>query len=152
MPAPPPPYTTVPTIIYQPAPPTAYGRGGGRRRPGTRGRGGRSRGGGRGGHDYGPPTAAPPPYAGTIPPAPTRRGGTSTPNPNKKYNNWNMCYLCGYGVPIWHTSATCDNRKNGQQVGCTQENEEQYTTGGHYVSTKGLHKVKIPVNPGIYQA
>ena len=129
-----------------------YGRGGGRRRPGTRGRGGRSRGGGQGGHGYGPPTAAPPPYAGAIPPAPTWRGGTSTPNPNKQYNNWNMFYLCGYDVPIWHTSATCDNRKHGHQVGCTRANVEQYTTRGHYVSTKVAHKVNLPVNPGIHQA
>ena len=148
----PPPYTKVPTTIYQPAPPVAYGRGGGRRRPGTRGQGGRSRGGGRVGRGYGPPTAAPPPYAGAILPAPARRGGTSTPNPNKQYNNWNMCYSCGYDVPIWHTSATCDNRKHGHQVGCTRANAEQYTTGRHYVSTKGAHKINLPVNPGIHQA
>ena len=101
---------------------------------------------------YGPPTAAPPPYVGAIPPAPTRRGGTPTPNPNKQYNNWNMCYSCGYDLPIWHTSATCDNRKHGHQVGCTRANAEQYTTGGHYVSTKGAHKVNLPVNPDIHQA
>ena len=84
-------------------------------------------------------------------PPPTRRGGTSTPNPNKKYNNWNMCYSCGYDIPIWYTSATCDNRKHGHQVGCTRANVEQYTTGGHYVSTQGAHKVNLPVNPGIHQ-
>ena len=43
-------------------------------------------------------------------PPPHGEGGTSTPNPNKQYNNWNMFYLCGYDVPIWHTGATCDNR------------------------------------------
>ena len=99
------------------------------------------RGGGLGRRGYGPLAAAAPPYVGTIPPAPTRRGGTSTPNSNKQYNNWNMCFSCGYDIPIWHTSATCDNRKPGHQVGCNRSNAEQYTTVGHYVSTKGAHKV-----------
>ena len=115
----PPAYPPVPLIIYQPTPHTAYGRGVRQRCTGGRGRGGQTRNGGK---DYAPTAAAPPPYGGTIPTANITGRSTSPPNPNKKYNNWNMSFSCGYDIPSWHTSATCDNRKPGHQTGCTWAN------------------------------
>ena len=31
----------------------------------------------------------------------------ATPNPVKQYNNWNVCYSCGFDVEDRHTSMTC---------------------------------------------
>ena len=68
--------------------------------------------GGRGQYGTPPPTTAltiPP--TGGIPPAPTtgrNNRGEQQPNPNKWYNNHNYCFSCGYDIPIWYTSATCD--------------------------------------------
>ena len=63
-----------------------------------------------------------------------------------------MCFSCGYDIPSWHTSATCDNSKPGHQTGCTRANAEQYTSIGNYVIRMEIHKVKLPVNSGIRQA
>ena len=142
-------YPPVLLNIYQPTPHTAYGRGSIQRRTGGQGRGGRTR---NGRQSYAPTATAPPPYGGTRPSANMTGRTYSTPNPNKNYNNQNMCFSCGYDIPSWHTSATCDNRKPGHQTGCTRANAEQYTAVGHYVSRREIHKVNLPVNPGIHQA
>ena len=63
-----------------------------------------------------------------------------------------MCFSCGYDVPIWHTSAICENSKKEHQTGCTQANAEQYTAIGHYVKRRVIHRVNLPVNPEIHQA
>lgn len=114
--------------------------------------------GGRGGgqNNYIPPAAPTPvPIAG-IPPAPTannaNRGGNSTPNPNKWYNNHNYCFSCGYDVPNWHTSATCNERKRNHQEGCTRQNVAQYEAAGHHCSRRAIHKTIMPTNPTPAQA
>ena len=61
-----------------------------------------------------------------------------------------MFFSCGYDVLSWHTSATCDNRKQGDQTDCNRANAEQYIAVGNYVSRRAIHKVKLPVNLGIY--
>jgi hypothetical protein len=44
----------------------------------------------------------------------------TTPNPVKKFANWNYCFSCGFDVPDDHTSMTCTMlwRKVGHQQQC----------------------------------
>ena len=135
-----------PTPTYQRNNRSRGGRGGGR--------GGYGYGGGR--NNYAPPAAPTPvPIAGIPPaPAPTSagRGGNAPPNPNKWYNNHNYCFSCGYDVPLWHTSATCNERKRNHQEGCTRQNVAQYEAAGHQCSRRGIHKTIMPTNPTPGQA
>ena len=142
-------YPPVPPNIYQPTPHTAYGRGGRQRRTVSQGRGSRTR---NRVQSYAPTATEPPPYGGTRPAANITGRTNSTPNPHKNYNTWKICFSCGYDIPSWYTSATCDNHKPGHQTGCAWSNAEQYIAVGHYVSRRAIHKVNLPVNPGIHQA
>ena len=65
-------------------------------------------------------------------------------NPMKKYNNWDMCYSCGFDVDDGHTSMTCPWKKEGHQDGCTRGNYLQYQAMGHHPSMKGAHKNQLP--------
>jgi hypothetical protein len=103
-----------------------------------------------------PPAAAPPPPApaqgGAIPPPAgggSRPAGSGAKNAIKYYNNWSMCYSCGFDVPAWHNSTTCPAvcRKPHHQLGCTRENAEGYIAAGHFVCKKGRHKSQLPINP-----
>ena len=95
----------------------------------------------------------PPPTPDSIPPAPSSTSRLrSTPNPNKFFNNWNYCFSCGYDIPYWHTSATCNNKKRNHQPGCTRQNVAQYEAMGHQCSKVGIHKTILPVNPRPDQA
>ena len=146
----------------QPPPPTyiqapAYQRdtaGGGRGGRGGR-RGKKGRGGGRGGRGgaYAP---VPPPLGGYIPPPPgqTSQQGAKEPysNTTKHFNNWNMCVSCGWDVPSWHTSKTCDNRYPQHNEAVDRSNAEQYAAAGWKVSKKNKHKVQLPINPRPEQA
>ena len=91
------------------------------------------------------PNAAYTPHASSIPipPSYTR----NAPNPQKYYANNNYCFSCGYDVPRWHTSATCNNRKRGHQIGCNKHNVAQYEAMGHQCSRIGKHKTIMPTNP-----
>ena len=134
---PPAPAAYQPATAYQPA--QAYvppiGGGGGRA---CRGEGS---GGGRGGQpgqprcnqdqnraEYG----VAPPAAGGAQPA-VQAATTGQKNYTKYFNNWNMCFSCGFDVPGWHTSATCLAvcRKDGHQEGCNRQNYAQYAAQGH---------------------
>lgn len=105
----------------------------------------------RGGRRTGRGTYAGPaptvPAAGIPPATYTASTRRTAPNPNKWYNNHNYCYSCGYDVPIWHTSATCNDRKPHHQVGCTRANVAAYKAAGHYVSERNIHKIIMPINP-----
>ena len=68
-------------------------------------------------------------------------------NYTKKFNNWNMCYSCGWDVPVWHTSKTCQWRKQGHREEVDRKNAQVYLNAGHDVSTKGRHKNKLPADP-----
>ena len=73
---------------------------------GGRGRGGR-RGKGRGSFAQATQNAKIPPVGGQ--PAPLFGGGTgimAPPNPIKRFNSWNYCFLCGFDVEDGHTSTT----------------------------------------------
>ena len=85
----------------------------------------------------------PPP---TIPSVP-ERDKPAFSNTTKHFNNWNMCYSCGWDVPLWHTSQTCTNKVPGHQDGCTRQNAQAYMTAGHRVSKKAMHKTALPTNP-----
>ena len=125
-----------------------YGRGnGGRYTQGSRGgyRGNR----GRGGRNNYTPT---PPAADGIPPAPATGSRNNPPNRNKWYNNMNYCYSCGYDVPIWHTSATCNYRNHHHQEGCTRENVAAYKAAGHATSDRNQFRTIMPTQPTAEQA
>ena len=130
--------------------------------PTWQGRGGGRTGGGRGGRGRGART----PFADYVarnatPRAPTAYGGgtvamsgltagtqqfTSVPNIVKQYNNWNMCYSCGFDVEDAHTSATCPQhwRKEGHQEGCTRQNVQQYIDLGHKPRMRGALRTQLP--------
>jgi hypothetical protein len=76
----------------------------------------------------------------------TRPQFTSVPNIKKMYNNWNMCYSCGFDVKDAHTSATCPQhwRREGHQEGCTRQNVQQYIDLGHKPRMKATHKTQLP--------
>jgi hypothetical protein len=114
---------------------------------------------GRGGRGNRNPYTVPTPLAITTMPAPLAITGIlpahnqhSQPNPNKWYNNHNYCYSCRYNVPIWHTSATCNNRKHHHQEGCNRANKEAYKAARHVCSKRNIHKVIMPADPVPEQA
>ena len=84
------------------------------------------------------------------------RGGRrpGDPSPYKHYNNWNMCFSCGFDVPIWHTSRTCPQhlRKHGHQETCDRTNYMNYVNAGYPVQQKEIGKYLLPINPGPHQA
>lgn len=112
----------------------------------------RGRGGGRNNYynNAAPPAASPAPTAG-IPPAPANNR-LNPPNPNKWFNNHNYCFSCGYDVPGWHTSLTCNTRKQNHQEGCNRANVQAYKTAGHFPSERNAHKTIMPTNPTPAQA
>ena len=139
---------------YAPAPtvPSYYRNCGGRDNS-YHGRGGR---GGRNNYTASAPLAITVAPLARAAPAPalsnTQRSAHGQPNPNKWYNNHNYCYSCGYDVPIWHTSATCNDCKYHHQEGCTRANKAAYKSQGHFCSERNVHKIIMPTNPTPEQA
>jgi len=139
-------------------------RGNNNRNRNNKGNGGRGRGRGnnnrRNNGAYGPqpPQQQMQSINGIPPPAYGNTNNNSTQglysNTVKHFNNWNMCFSCGWDVPIWHTSATCPTncRKNGHQEQVDRNNAEAYINAGHNVCKKGKHKNTLPTNPGPQQA
>jgi hypothetical protein len=115
--------------------------------------GGCSRGGracrAHGGRGRGTPMPPPIPYVGTnIPYIPA---GVNPPQRNpgfsnivKAYANQNVCYLCGFDVEDWHTSATCNQKKPGHQDIFTCSNYMEYKRTNHPFSQKAMHKTMYP--------
>ena len=163
----PPPANYYAPPVTQVVVPNQYGyntsrRGYGRGRDGGGGRG-RDSDGGRNGRGRGPRT----PFANYVARnttqqiAPAYGSGTvatsvltaetqqftTVPNIVKVYNNWNMCYSCGFDVvEDAHTSDTCPQhwRKTGHQTGCNRCNYQQYIAQGHKPRMKGAHKTQLP--------
>jgi hypothetical protein len=75
-------------------------------------------------------------------------------NTTKHFNNWNMCFTCGWDVPNRHNSQTCNMQHTNPlyMTGCTGENAQQYMAAGHQVSRKAMHKTKLLENPCPNQA
>jgi len=137
-----------PNFLGPPFPPQQRqpgGRGGGGGR--GRGRQGGGRGGGRGGR------ASTRSLAFARQP-PTTAAAMGAPNPNKYYNNWNMCFSCGFDVPGWHTSQTCPApcRREHHHEGCDRTNYTQYKAQGYTINMKRANKSLLPSNPGPHQA
>ena len=159
-------YNTQPTYYTPPINhvnvPTQYGyntqrqprRGGGR--DGRGGRFGRGRGPRTPFADYvtrsNTQQIAPAYGGGTVATSVLTAGTTTTqqavrpPNIVKVYNNWNMCYSCGFDVEDGHTSETCPLtwRKPGHQTGCNRNNYQQYIAQNHTPRMKGAHKTQLP--------
>ena len=137
-----------PNFLGPPFPPQQQqpgGRGGGGGR--GRGRQGGGRGGGRGGR------ASTRSLAFARQP-PTTAAAMGAPNPNKYYNNWNMCFSCGFDVPGWHTSQTCPApcQREHHHEGCDRTNYMQYKAQGYTINMKRANKLLLPANPGPQQA
>ncbi len=62
----------------------------------------------------------------------------------KRYNNWNVCFACGFDVKDGHTSATCLFRKANHQMSFTRGNAQQFIVAGYDPCTKGMHKTVLP--------
>ena len=92
-----------------------------------------------------PRTGAAQPSA-TVP-GTTNGRPTMPPNPNKRFNNLNYCYSCGFDVAVWHTSTTCPMPNAHHQAGCTRDNVAQYAAAGHHISRRAMHKNVMPINP-----
>jgi hypothetical protein len=147
--------------------PNQYGyntsrRGWGRGRDGGGGRG-RDGEGGRNGRGRGPRTPfanyvartttqqiAPAYGVGTVATSVSLTARTqqflAVPNIVKVYNNWNMCYLCGFDVEYTHTSELCPQhwRKLGHQTRCNRNNYQQYIAQGQKPRMKEAHKTQLP--------
>jgi hypothetical protein len=136
------------------------GQGRGGRQHGGRGRGRTgSRGGSRGhgafahqmpgGHGGIPPFVNSLPLA-FVPPTGARVNAPFQSNLTKKYANRNVCRLCGFNVEDGHTLATCPTHwhKPDHQVGFTCGNVQQWINQGYAPCTKGMHKTKLPKQPG----
>ena len=139
----------------------AQGWGGRGRRGRGAGRGRSARGGYRQRLAYGPqpPTQAYQQGQGGPPNQAYQQGyggggGTTQRTYRKHFNNWNMCFSCGFDVPYWHTSKTCppECRKPGHQEGCDRSNYRQYIQAGHRVRMKKEDAHILPTNPGPHQA
>ena len=127
--------------------PTQYGgyNYGGNRRGRGRGRGGSRNGRGRGRATYFDTGASVSVLTAGTAVRYTPQGMPMThTNPVKKYNNWDMCYTCGFDVDNGHTSMTCPYKKEGHQDGCNRGNYLQYQAMGHHPSLKGAHKNQLP--------
>ena len=93
------------------------------------------------------PGQIPPPNNSTFP-----NQSNDRRNYVKYFNNWNVCFSCGFDVPNWHTSKTCQWRKEGHCEEVDRSNAKAYKAAGHNVTMKGSHKTQLPVNPGPHQA
>ena len=129
----------------------------------TRRSGGRNNGRGRGGRTGGrfsaqPPTPAAVPAPGGIPPPggipapaqPTQRRNNEK-NYTKRFANWNVCFSCGWDVPAWHTSKTCQWKVPGHRDEVDRTNAKAYKEAGHPVNMSKHHRNKLPENPGAHQ-
>ncbi len=66
------------------------------------------------------------------------------PNIYKRFNNWNVCFLCGFDIENGHTSTTCPFKKANHQMSFTCENAQQFIATGYNLFTKGIHKSVLP--------
>jgi hypothetical protein len=82
-----------------------------------------------------PGAAIPPPMQ---PPQQQRNANYS--NIYKRYNNWNVCFSCGFDIEDGHTLQTCAFQKGNHQTGFTCKNAQQFIAAGYDPSTKGMHK------------
>ena len=115
-----------------------------------RGRGGRGagRGGSQGRSRRSIGMSAQPPMAGNGQNH-TGTGQTVAPSVYNFFNNWGMCFSCGFEVPGWHTRMMFPHecRKPGHQVRCIHQNYQKYVAAGHTVNMKKVAKTMLPSAP-----
>lgn len=101
-----------------------------------------------------PPATIPPVYAPVPGTQQLKQHNAPFSNVVKHFNNWNMCFTCGFDVPAWHNSQTCNVKHTNaaHQEGCNRENAQAYLAAGHKVNRKAMHKTQLPTNPGPNQA
>ncbi len=58
----------------------------------------------------------------------------------KMFANQNICYSCGFDVEDWHTSTTCNQKKQGHQDGFNCANYMEYERVNHPFCHKAMHK------------
>jgi hypothetical protein len=61
------------------------------------------------------------------------------------YNDWNVCFLCGFNIENGHTSTTCPFRKMNHQQANTRKNAQKFIAAGYDPCTKGMHKTILPL-------
>jgi hypothetical protein len=66
-------------------------------------------------------------------------------NVYKWYNNWNVCFSCGFDIENGHTSITCPFWKMNHQQVYTCKNAQQFIAAGYDPCTKGMHKTILPL-------
>jgi hypothetical protein len=88
-----------------------------------------------------------PPYGPYLPAvAPVAAQCNFTPTPVKKFNNWKVCYSCGFDIKDKHTGVTCpiDWHRTTHCKKYLRNNVQAYIVSGHDVCTKGIHKMMLP--------
>jgi hypothetical protein len=82
---------------------------------------------------------------------PTNSGPCSGPtqlysHPRQDYNNWDVCYSCGFDIKDKHTLATCliDWCRTTHCKKSLRNNAQAYINSGHNVCTKGIHMTMLP--------
>jgi hypothetical protein len=63
----------------------------------------------------------------------------------KRFNNWNVCFSCGFDIENGHTSTTCPFKKANHQILFTRKNAQQFIAAGYDPCTKGMHKTVLPL-------
>jgi hypothetical protein len=65
----------------------------------------------------------------------------------KRYNYWNVCFLCSFDIEEGHNLQKCPFQKANHQRGFTCKNAQQDIAVGYNPSTKGMHKSVLPMAP-----
>ncbi len=60
------------------------------------------------------------------------------------FANQNVCDSCGFHVEDWHTSATCNAKKRGNQDGFNPAYYMEYKCPNHPFCCKAMHKTMYP--------
>jgi hypothetical protein len=79
-----------------------------------------------------------------IPPPQQQNCNPDFSHVNKWYNNWNVCFSCGFDVKNSHTSTTCPFHKTSHYQAYTYKNAQQFFAAGYDPCTKGMHKTILP--------
>jgi hypothetical protein len=85
---------------------------------------------------------------GLLPPSPMQplqqQRNANYSNIYTRYNNWNVCFSCGFNIKDGHTLQSCPFQKVNHQTGFTCKNVQQFIAAGYDPCTKGMHKLVLP--------
>jgi hypothetical protein len=94
-----------------------------------------------GSHGAAVPTTGFPGAAIPPPMQPPQKRKANYSNIYKRYNNWNVCFWCGFDIEDGHTPQTCLFQKANHQKGYMCKNAQQFIAAGYDPSTKGMHSL-----------